>query len=654
MAGRHAAGACAWLGAPPPSETDSHDVSRGQITNSRCMEVLRDLGVEKQVKLHAAPQDILGNTVFATSLAGEELGRIMAWGTHPRRLADYTMASPCTPCDMPQNLMEPILFGEACTRKTQPMFMTEYLSHTQHGPTADYPHPHVISRVRNRLVSKDADPESDVGVTLIRSRFLIGADGGKSKIAQDVNLPFEGKMGVAGAVNVVFKGDLSKWVQHRPSVLYWILQPGSGAQDGGIGMGLMRMVRPWDEWLALWGCPPEGKDFTEDEAKDIVRRMVGVSDLDITIKSVSCWTINDCYATRYASEPFSTEHPYPLVYCAGDAVHRHPPSNGLGSNTSIQDSYNLAWKLHLVLSGTASPSLLNSYDLERSPVGKQIVKRANKSIGEFGPIFQALGFGEGFGPEEYDKALQDWKTDSATGEAIRKKVKEGIELKNYEFNALGVEMNHVGLTHFDSMSFRADHHFQPVLRLFRGRRRFDSLQTLHIRPGTALHPHDQTRPSRTACMASSNIEWRKGIDPRLVRDGRQDGRVSATGGFHLVYGSGWSRGLESRNGERGKGTRCSRTGCCRGTCGGVRGYARRVGRSPGNRRIGRRACETGSGRCVEDDEVRWRQGGGSAGAWWGVYEDFGQVEERDNITDKENHHKTTLTGSKDLDSIASC
>ena len=75
----------------------------------------------------------------------------------------------------------------------------------------------------------------------------------------------------------------------------------------------------------------------------------------------------------------------------GDAVHRHPPSNGLGSNTSIQDAFNLAWKLALVVKGKAAPKLLDSYTPERAPICKQIVNRANQSIAEFGPIFGALG-----------------------------------------------------------------------------------------------------------------------------------------------------------------------------------------------------------------------------------------------------------------------
>ena len=79
------------------------------------------------------------------------------------------------------------------------------------------------------------------------------------------------------------------------------------------------------------------------------------------------------------------------VFCAGDAIHRHPPSNGLGSNTSIQDSYNLAWKLAAVLNGQAAPALLDTYSTERAPVAEQIVLRANKSSREFVQFFEVLG-----------------------------------------------------------------------------------------------------------------------------------------------------------------------------------------------------------------------------------------------------------------------
>ena len=58
---------------------------------------------------------------------GEELGRLKSWGTHPQRQSDYDLASPTHMCDLPQNLMEPLLINTAATRGSQVRFYTEYL-----------------------------------------------------------------------------------------------------------------------------------------------------------------------------------------------------------------------------------------------------------------------------------------------------------------------------------------------------------------------------------------------------------------------------------------------------------------------------------------------------------------------------------------------
>src|ERR1700733_16304144 len=74
---------------------------RAHITNQRTAEIFRDLGIEDQVKADATPHELVGATVFCTSIAGEEIGRIRTWGTHPAREADYQLASPCLVCDIP-------------------------------------------------------------------------------------------------------------------------------------------------------------------------------------------------------------------------------------------------------------------------------------------------------------------------------------------------------------------------------------------------------------------------------------------------------------------------------------------------------------------------------------------------------------------------
>ena len=389
---------------------------RAHITNQRAMEVFRDLGIEDEVNEKRTAQQYMGNNVFCTSLAGEELGRLLTWGTHPQRQADYTLASPTTICDIPQNLLEPILVGTAASRGATVMFNWEYQSLVQDDDGVTVEVKDYVAQTTHK----------------IRAKYVIGADGGRSKVAQDIGLPMEGKMGVAGSMNIVFEADLSKYVAHRPSVLYWVMQPGSDV--GGIGMGLVRMVRPWHEWLIVWGYdinqPPPV--VTDEMATEIAHNLIGDHSIPIKIKSTSVWTVNNMFAL---------EHSRGRVFCAGDAVHRHPPSNGLGSNTSIQDAFNLAWKLAYVLKGKAGPSLLETYSRERAPVAKQIVTRANQSIGEFGPIFDALGLLSTKDPEQMKANMAKLRDNNAAAAEQREALRKAIAFKSYEFNCHGVEMN---------------------------------------------------------------------------------------------------------------------------------------------------------------------------------------------------------------------
>ena len=393
------------------------DTPRAHITNQRTKEVMRDLGLEAQCMMQATPNDLMGNNVFCTSLAGEELGRLRTWGTDAKSAACHKLASPTHMNDLPQNLLEPIVFGAACGRGTRARLSTEYISHTEdkNGITA---------KVRDRISNEEYN---------IRAKYLIGADGGNSAVAENIKLPMKGKMGVGGSINIIIEADLSKYVAHRPSVLYWVLQPGSNV--GGIGMGVVRMVRPWNEWLIIWGYDinqPAPK-VTEAFAKNVVYSLIGEKTVPVKIKSVSTWTVNHMHAEKYSKG---------RVFCMGDAVHRHPPSNGLGSNTSIQDAYNLAWKMAHVLRGKATPKLLETYDVERAPIGKQIVDRANKSIGEFGPIFDALGLLSSTDPKLMKANMESRKDATSLGASRREKLREAIAFKKYEFDCHGVEMNH--------------------------------------------------------------------------------------------------------------------------------------------------------------------------------------------------------------------
>ena len=429
---------------------------RAHITNQRTMEVLRDLGkeVEAEAYLHATEQDLMGENVFCESLAGEEIGRMKSWGKHPLSRAEHQLSSPSHMNDLPQTFMEPLLYSTACKRGAQGRMSTEYVSHKQDANG-------VTTTLRDRLSGREFE---------VRSKYLVGADGGNSLVAEHIGTPIEGKMGVGGSMNILFRADLSKYVAHRPSVLYWVMQP--GADVGGIGMGLVRMIRPWNEWLIVWGYDinEPAPEVDEEFATGVARQLVGDPELEIELLSANVWTVNDAYATHMQKG---------RVFIMGDAAHRHPPSNGLGSNTSIQDAFNLSWKLAAVLKGQAGDALLDSYSVERAPIAKQIVTRANQSIGEFGPIFEALGMTGGEDIEKI-KASMDARTNAGVdGEKQRSAIRDAIAFKKYEFYAHGVEMNQ----RYKSAAVVTDDQMEPA---------FDLDAELHYQPTTwpgARLPH---------------------------------------------------------------------------------------------------------------------------------------------------------------------
>lgn len=229
---------------------------------------------------------------------------------------------------------------------------------------------------------------------------------------------------------MLFTADLTRYVAHRPSILYWMVT--SDASFGEIGMGLLRAIEPWNQWIAGWGFDmSKGEpDFSPEEVKRKVRALVGDPNLEFKVDSTSVWYVNQAHAPVYSSG---------RVFCGGDAVHRHPPSSGLGSNTCMQDAFNLAWKLAFVVKGHAGEELLESYTLERAPVGAQIVKRANQSRLDYAPLSRS--FRDADAADPLAAGLEELADPGPAGVARRAALAKALDLKNYEFNAQGVELN---------------------------------------------------------------------------------------------------------------------------------------------------------------------------------------------------------------------
>jgi len=387
---------------------------RAHITNQRTNEVFRDLGIGEDIGRSASPWEQMGDTMFTTSLAGQELVRLRTWGTGDDRKGDYIKASPCGIVDIVQPLLEPILFKNAAERGATFAFNTEYLGHTQDAEG-------VTATLRERLTGREYT---------MRARFMVGADGARSTIVDELQLPIEGQMARAGTVYTIFNADLTRYSQHRPSILNWIVT--SDTSFGEIGMGLLRAVRPWTQWIAGWGFDISKGEPDLDPASVRKKIMVLIGDpaVDVEIVQTSVWYVNQAYATQYSRG---------RVFCGGDAVHRHPPSSGLGMNTCVQDAFNLAWKLAYVVKGHAGEKLLESYTAERAPVGRQIVQRANQSRLDYAPLNACFRVPGAENPVA--AGIARFRDPGPDGVAARRAVQDALDLKNTEFNAQGVEMN---------------------------------------------------------------------------------------------------------------------------------------------------------------------------------------------------------------------
>ncbi|MPY55673.1 FAD-dependent monooxygenase [Streptomyces spongiae] len=384
---------------------------RAHITNQRTVEVLRDLGIEDRVREIAMPAELMGTNVWATSFAGVELARVMSWGQGQDRRADYEAASPCEMCNAPQTVLEPVILAAAQEREADIRFNTELVDITQDD-----------ERVRARVRRRDDGVEYD-----IEARYAIGADGGNSTVARSLGFSMEGAAAIGSAFTVWIEADLSRFVEHRPGALFWVSPPGTQ-----VAVSPWTAVVPHTEWNALFLMHEMLPADTSDEAvAELVRAGIGDPDVDFTIKHIGQWDINQLVAEQYRKG---------RVFLAGDAAHRHPPANGLGSNTSIQDSYNLAWKLAHVLRGHADPSLLDSYHDERKPVGRQVIDRAIKSIQDVQPLAEVFGMAPGQTAEQGWAAVDELFAPGKAGATRRAALLDALPPLNWQLNCHGVEL----------------------------------------------------------------------------------------------------------------------------------------------------------------------------------------------------------------------
>ncbi|WP_334028587.1 FAD-dependent monooxygenase [Alteromonas sp. P256] len=399
------------------------DTPRAHITNQRTIEVFRDQGLEAKMKKAAIPQEKMANVCWMKRFNEQEICRFEAWGGGAARRHDYELAGPSSMCNLSQHIMEPIIHQGAVDAGADVRFNKELIDFTQDDDG-------VLATVKDRKTG---------ATETIQAKYMIGADGGNSMIADKLGISFKGQAGLGSAVTAWIEADLRPYVEQRPSVLYWVVQPGG---ETWLGTGCYVAVREWDEWMLLFVVGiDEDPDLSEARIIAQVREHAGDPNLKVKLKRTGRWTVNNLVAEKYRKG---------RVFIAGDAAHRHPPANGLGTNTSVQDAYNLCWKLAYVLKGFAGESLLDSYEDERQPIGEQIVTRAIKSMGNLVPVMESIAK-DGVDTKG-DINTDILFSDNEKGAQRRRELRDALNLQNWHFNALGIEIGQ----HYFSKAVKTD------------------------------------------------------------------------------------------------------------------------------------------------------------------------------------------------------
>jgi 2,4-dichlorophenol 6-monooxygenase len=383
---------------------------RAHITNQRTMEIFRELGLEDRVNAVAMSAEEMAVTVWATSFAGTELARMHSWGQSPNRRGEYEISSPCQMCNVPQNVLEPVIAAAASERGADIRFGHELITVEQDD-----------AHVRSVICHRDSGDRYTV-----QSKYMIAADGANSTVATQLGCSMSGRAKIGSAMTVWLEADLSRYVAHRSGALFCVSPPGRD-----IVTSPWVQLTPHHEWNALFLHGMIPADTSDAAIRSLIADCIGDPTIEFRIKHVSQWQISELVADCYRTG---------RVFLAGDAAHRHSPANGLGSNTSVQDSYNLAWKLAAVLAGGAGPQLLDTYDAERRPIGRQVVDRSSRSLLEVTALTDPIGLAPGQTAEEGWEQVRSLFAATSSGATRRQRILDALQLLNGQLNCHGVEL----------------------------------------------------------------------------------------------------------------------------------------------------------------------------------------------------------------------
>jgi 2-polyprenyl-6-methoxyphenol hydroxylase-like FAD-dependent oxidoreductase len=320
---------------------------RAAQISQRTMEILRSVGIEQIVRERSGEQFVQDGAIMAVdTLAGRELAQFIANLNEGVR-----DVSPTERVFISQSLLEPLLRSRAEALGADLRFSTDVTASYQDADG-------VTATLRHR----DTGDE-----TTVRARYLIAADGAHSGTRTKLGIPMLGHGTFSRSVTIYFRGDVTRLLRGRNLSVIYVNNP--------TLRGFFRFEKPFDSgFLAInaLGDPQNpitdvATGLTGERARELIHVALGDDSVPITIDNVMPWNAAAEVAERFRDG---------RIFLAGDAAHVMPPNGGFGGNTGVQDAHNLAWKLAMVLNGTAGPALLDTYEAERRPAATFTMEQA--------------------------------------------------------------------------------------------------------------------------------------------------------------------------------------------------------------------------------------------------------------------------------------
>jgi 2-polyprenyl-6-methoxyphenol hydroxylase-like FAD-dependent oxidoreductase len=250
-----------------------------------------------------------------------------------------------------------------------PQYQTErLLAERARKAGAEIIHGAEVTGLRQDADGVDVDVQIDGALVTRRASYVVGTDGIGSVVRKALRLPFPGR----SAVQSVMLADVR--LTDAPTEVLTVNAAGDAfGFMAPFGDGWYRVIA-WDKRRQR----PDDAPVDLEEIRAVIRRALG--------------TDYGMHDARWMSRFHSDERQAPRyrvgrVFLAGDAAHVHSPAGGQGMNTGLQDAANLGWKLAAAVHGWAPPGLLDTYQAERHPVGRTVLRMSGGllRVGMLGP-----------------------------------------------------------------------------------------------------------------------------------------------------------------------------------------------------------------------------------------------------------------------------